>query len=375
MQVDQRRVLRRAARALVEALAVERERRLATGACGVDVGEPARRLNQVRLGDSAQARDVLGREVANARLQRVEAARVRGDEADVEPAFPQHHVQHAVQERDVAAGLDLQVQVGGGGGLGAARIDDDDLQRRVGLARVLDAAKQDRVRERGVRSGDEERRRVREVVVAARRRVGAERRLVAGNRARHAQARVGVDVVGADQALGKLVEDVVVLGQELARDVESDRVGAVRGDRRGEAFGGEVKRRVPADRLRRRAARGTQLRLQQPGLHRHRVRRRQVQRAALAAQAPEVGRVIGVAANAGDRPGGGLDDHAAADAAIRAGGPRVGHVRPRLSLARRPTRRQRRCRRCVSRCRGRRRSTDASAPRGRERPRRPRRGR
>ena len=181
--------------------------------------------------------------------------------AGVEPAFPQHHVQHAVEERDVAAGLDRQVQVGDGGGLGAARIDDDDLQRRVGAARVLDAAKQDRVRERGVRAGDEERRRVREVVVAARRRVGAERRLVAGDRARHAQARVGVDVVGADQALGELVEDVVVLGQELARDVERDRVGAVRGDRRGEAVGGEVERRVPADRLRRRAAREAPLRL------------------------------------------------------------------------------------------------------------------
>jgi hypothetical protein len=68
---------------------------------------------------------------------------------------------------------------------------------------------------------------VHDVVVAGRRRIGAERGLVARDRAAHAQARVGVDVVGADQALGELVEDVVVLGKELAGDVERHRVGAV----------------------------------------------------------------------------------------------------------------------------------------------------
>ena len=62
---------------------------------------------------------------------------------------------------------------------------------------------------------------------SSRRRVGAERLLVAGDRARHAQPRVGVDVVGADQPLRELVEDVVVLGQELARDVERDAVRPV----------------------------------------------------------------------------------------------------------------------------------------------------
>ena len=73
-----------------------------------------------------------------------------------------------------------------------------------------------------------------DVVVAGRRRVGAQRELVAGHRAAHAQARVAVDVVGADQALGQLVEDVVVLGQQLAADVEAHGVGAVRLDDAGE---------------------------------------------------------------------------------------------------------------------------------------------
>ena len=42
-------------------------------------------------------------------------------------------------------------------------------------------------------------------------------RVVTGDRRRHAQARVGVDVVGAEEALRQLVDDVVVLGQKLAR--------------------------------------------------------------------------------------------------------------------------------------------------------------
>jgi hypothetical protein len=53
-------------------------------------------------------------------------------------------VQHAVEEGDVGARQDLQVQVGGLGRLGAARVDDDDLQRRIGALRVLDAPEQDR---------------------------------------------------------------------------------------------------------------------------------------------------------------------------------------------------------------------------------------
>jgi hypothetical protein len=41
-------------------------------------------------------------------------------------------------------------------GVGAARVDDDDLHVRVGALRVLDAAEGDRVREGGVAAGDQE---------------------------------------------------------------------------------------------------------------------------------------------------------------------------------------------------------------------------
>ena len=69
-----------------------------------------------------------------------------------------------------------------------------------------------------------------QVLVAARHGVAAEGALVAGHAGGHAQPRIGVDVGGADEALRELVEDVVVLGQQLAGDVEGDRVRPVLAD-------------------------------------------------------------------------------------------------------------------------------------------------
>ena len=84
-----------------------------------------------------------------------------------------------------------------------------------------------------------------QILVAAGHRVGAEGALVPGDRGGHAQARIGVDIGRADEALHQLVGDVVVLGEQLARDVEGDRVWAVRADRLVELAGDEVERRVP----------------------------------------------------------------------------------------------------------------------------------
>jgi hypothetical protein len=55
-------------------------------------------------------------------LQFVKARGVRGDVVGVRPAFPQHEVQHAVEQHHVGAGLHGQVQVGDLGGVGAARV-------------------------------------------------------------------------------------------------------------------------------------------------------------------------------------------------------------------------------------------------------------
>src|SRR4051812_5202150 len=67
-----------------------------------------------------------------------------------------------------------------------------------------------------------------------------------GDRGGHAQPRVGVDIGGADKALHQLVGDVVILGQELAGDIERDRIRPVLGDCAGEDAGHQIERLVPA---------------------------------------------------------------------------------------------------------------------------------
>ena len=239
MQVDQRRILRRTRRRLIQSLAVQRQRRARSG-------KPLGRLHQVDDGDPAAVGNEAWRVVAQRILEIGKAVGVRSDVRVIEQAFPQHHMQHSVEQRDVGARQDLQEQVGGLGGRGAPRVDDDDLQ--IGTRRLcrLDPAEQHRVRPRGVRAGDEQAIGGVDVVVARRRRIGAQRLLVAGDRRRHAQPRIGVDVVGADQSLGQLVEGVIVFGEQLARHIERDAVGPMLFDGCGEARGEAVERVVPS---------------------------------------------------------------------------------------------------------------------------------
>ena len=150
-----------------------------------------------------------------------------------------------MEERDIGSGLDREMQIGRCGSRGRARIDDNDPDRRIARLRGFDAAIQNRMRPRGVRSGDEKTARVIDIVVARGRRIGAKRRLVTGDGARHAEPRIRVDVVGADESLGELVEDVIVLGQELTGNVERDAVGAVVANARREAIGQRSERDVP----------------------------------------------------------------------------------------------------------------------------------
>ncbi len=160
-----------------------------------------------------------------------------------------------------------------------------------------------------------------DILVAGRRRIGAQRLLVAGHRAGHAQARIGIDIVGADQALGELVEDVVILGQQLAGNVEADAVRAMLGDGIGEFFRHEIEAGIPGGALARGIALRAQFRMKRARLLLQQGAGRQVQRAALGAQAAEVGRVLGIALHAQHLPAVGFDDHAAAHAAVAAGRP------------------------------------------------------
>ena len=126
----------------------------------------------------------------------------------------------------------------------------------------------------------------------------------------HAEAGVGVDVGRADEALHQLVGDVVVLGQQLARAVDRDAVRAVRVDRGAEARGDQVEGLVPAG-VAAVDARGEQAVLEAEGL---------AERRALRAEPAEVRRVLGVAGDGGAAAAVGGREHAAADAAIGAGG-------------------------------------------------------
>src|SRR5439155_9198349 len=118
-------------------------------------------------------------------------------------------MQHAVKQSDVGPGLYRKMQIRGSGGRRGARIDDDGSDRGISRFGRFDAAIKNRMRPRGVRSGDEETTRIVDVVVAGRWRIGAERRFVAGNGARHAKTRIGVDVVRANEPFGELVENVI----------------------------------------------------------------------------------------------------------------------------------------------------------------------
>jgi hypothetical protein len=160
----------------------------------------------------------------------------------------------------------------------------------------------------------------REVRVRRRRPVRAERAGVARDRARHAQARVRVDVVRAQEPLRELVDRVVVLGEQLAGDVERDRIGAVGVDDRAQPPGDVAQRLVPAG-------------LDEPAVPAQQRRRgavagvhRRAQFGRLPARPSPVDRVARVAAHRRDAARAHVDLQAAAGAAVRAEGQlRGGH--------------------------------------------------
>jgi hypothetical protein len=78
------------------------------------------------------------------------------------------------------------MQVGIRRGVGAARVDDDQLEVWIGRARCFDAAVDDRVGEGRVGTGDQDQVGEVDVLVAARHGVRAERRLVRGDGGGHA---------------------------------------------------------------------------------------------------------------------------------------------------------------------------------------------
>jgi hypothetical protein len=125
------------------------------------------------------------------------------------------------------------------------------------------------------------------ILVIAGNHVAAECAAVAGDAGRHAQTGIGVDVGAADEAFHQLVGDVIVFGQQLAGDVEGDRVGAVPLDHFAEAPRYRGERFVPG------GLPAVHLGVEQPAFQIEGF----TQGAPLGAEPAEIGRVILVTGN------------------------------------------------------------------------------
>ena len=137
------------------------------------------------------------------------------------------------------------MKVGDVGCYRPARVDEDDLQSGPPLLGRGEALVQHGMAPGEVGADEDHEVGSLEVLIGPGHRIGAEGATVAGDGGRHAQARIGVDVGRADEALHQLVRDVIVLGEELARDVEGDGVRPVLRDGLREGRGDEVEGVVP----------------------------------------------------------------------------------------------------------------------------------
>jgi hypothetical protein len=147
--------------------------------------------------------------------------------------------QHTVHARGNA-----EVQVGAVGGHGAARIDGDNPRtaRRLGL---LDTLIEHRMAPSRVGTDENHEIGLVEIFVAIGHDIGAESALVASDGRGHAEARIGVDIGRTDEPLHQLVGDVVVLGQQLAGEIERHGIGTMRLDCLPKAVGDGIEGSVP----------------------------------------------------------------------------------------------------------------------------------
>ena len=275
--------------------------------------EEARHIGGRKPGAGCGRHDI-GRDFMRARQRLADAGGVRVDIAVIERVAVGEMHQQPAEQRGVHAGRNRQEQIGVLDGRGAARIDDDDL----GAARALvgdHALVQHRMAPGGVGADQNDEIGLVEIAIVAGHGVGAEGAAMAGDRRRHAQARIGVDIGRAEEALHQLVGDVIVLGEQLAGQIEGDRVRPVLRDGAGKAVRDLVERVVPR-----------QARQCSVALARHRMQQarrkpeRLAERGPLRAETAEIRRMIGIAGDHGAAAPVGLGQHAAADAAIGAGG-------------------------------------------------------
>ena len=208
---------------------------------GAEQLEEARDVACVEAGRGARSRRCRARSPARARAPR--RSRTCGRRYSSGRARrPRRDAPAGREQRRVHAGRDRQKQIGIVGGRGAARIDHHDLGAALAAGCAACAGTAPGWHQAALEPTSTMQIGLVEIGVSARHGVGAEGAAVAGDRRRHAQARIGVDIGRADEALHQLVGDVIVLGQQLAGEIERDRVGSVALDDALEAVGDAVER-------------------------------------------------------------------------------------------------------------------------------------
>ena len=317
--VENRAALVDASRRLVDALGEQRDRARCLRKPAV---ESLQLFRWQATGSSARSEIRVARKTR--RCLRLEALGVPPDKVAVDRLLPHQPGQQTVEEVTVAARRQRQVQVRQLAGGCLPRVDYHHPQPRPQRLFGGDTLVQDRVGPGQIGAGDHQQIRQFQIAIIAGHRVAAEYPLVGGNRRRHAQAAVGIDIGAAQEALHQLVGNVVIFGQKLTRNIERHGLGAVARQSAAQGARDLVQGLIPG---------GTatlDFRVEQAPL----VTQRFPQGAALDAQPTEIGGMVGVAA---DRDLAGLslaDGHPdpAADTAVGAGGTdRAAHAASRPS--------------------------------------------
>ncbi len=97
----------------------------------------------------------------------------------------------------------------------------------------------------GIRADEHDEIRRFQIFIGSRHEIFAEGAAMAGDAGRHAEPRICVYIGGAEKALGELVDDVIILGQQLARDIEGDGLRTMLSERGLKAMRDEIERLIP----------------------------------------------------------------------------------------------------------------------------------
>src|ERR1700677_2351953 len=176
-----------------------------------------------------------------------ESLRVLLDVVAIDQAFADEDVGDAVEQGDVGARLDGEVEVGHHGGFCNARVDDDELAG-FGAGSAVDAMAEDGMVVGDIGADEEDHVCVFHIGVGAGWAVGAEGELVAGDGGGHAEGGVSVVVASAQAELDEFAERVELFCEELAGAYNAEGVVAVTLLDVQNAFDHGVEGFVPGDR-------------------------------------------------------------------------------------------------------------------------------